>query len=128
MASGLQKMKLGRKYPQVPPQEMDEIINLFAYVPPSTLLPSSQGLSNLLVAYKRWLRLVGVAVRLTWMRRAVWRRGPSIVAWRRLERGTTTRFVPYPFLLPFSLQSSSDASSVVFVIPSDPRDAQDCQC
>jgi hypothetical protein len=33
MASGLQKMKLGRKYPQVPPPEMDEIINLFACVP-----------------------------------------------------------------------------------------------
>lgn len=36
MASGLQKMKLGRKYPQVPPPEMDEIINLFACVRLST--------------------------------------------------------------------------------------------
>lgn len=30
MASGLQKMKLGRKYPQIPANDMDDIINKFA--------------------------------------------------------------------------------------------------
>lgn len=39
MASGLQKMKLGRKYPQVPPPEMDEIISLFACVPLASFEP-----------------------------------------------------------------------------------------
>jgi hypothetical protein len=40
MASGLQKMKLGRKYPQINPQDMEDIIGRFASVLDSPFSPS----------------------------------------------------------------------------------------